>query len=132
MLAMTIETYKSVEGIPFGATTREAMSRLGEPERTRKSRKGEDELWYHDCVLRFSPDGMQECSSLTSTPVTLNDKLITPEDAATVLTEEDQDLISFVGVLISSRYGVSFDTEHSVFTAFARGRMDRFKRKANR
>lgn len=132
---VTIETYKSVNGLDFGKTASNAKQMLGKPCRESISRSGNLELVYDDITYIFYDDRRRFCEGIVHRDANLSINGISCGwslgELARLCIEDGTPLESYGSVLLLNLglvlTGVEEDAESDrTIGAFQRGTWDRY------
>src|SRR5687767_9324901 len=125
-----IISYKSINGVDFGASQSEVITQLGKPIKIGKNNEDELEFDYSSFVLRFEAlsSQLRECTLLPNCQASINGvEVIWSYDFLRWLCSQDSDLKDLGDFVLSLKLGVSVsgfhdgETSHQAIHAFKRG-----------
>jgi hypothetical protein len=136
-MIFTIVPYLSVGPLYFGDTVSAVIETLGEPIRRSRNARGETDLQFGDCSVRFDAKDhiLVEVGFSARASVRIGDiDVFTSQTALTdLITAEGCEPFEYAGFLIFPKLGITLTGMHDgdqsqlALTAFAKGRWDHLR-----
>jgi hypothetical protein len=131
-----INSYKSIDGVSFGCSEADAVSKFGLPISKSTNRENELELNFHGFILRFDANSklLRECTLLPGCDSMINNHNVSWDmKFLQWVASEDVNLKEILGYLVSLRLGIALtgfhdrDESQKAIHAFREGDWDMFR-----
>jgi len=109
LIAMTLEPFVAVDGVPFTLGIDELLRRKGTPGRRERNEVGLHAFDYGRVVYRFQDSGRLEEVTVDAPVVTLDGVAVPFAMLAAFVRTQDGQAFERAGFLVSPRYGLAFD-----------------------
>lgn len=110
---MKIDPYKKVGEVSLEVREDELLRDLGDPNSKSTNRIGLVEFDFSSRVFRFEPSGALHEVTIESEVVELESASIPFKYLAALLKAEDAGAFEKYGFIVSPKFGLAFDPEHS-------------------
>ncbi|EHK5111995.1 hypothetical protein I2702_004822 [Vibrio parahaemolyticus] len=112
---MAIVPFLEIDGISLDTSSRAVMEIKGHPNSIKTNSLGLTEIDFGSCVYRFDKEDRLYEVTLNTPSIKLAGVSVTFEQLGKYVKQTDNNWFDKYGFIVSPKFGVAFDPEHSPF-----------------